>query len=119
MSLIVLTVLVIAFFIAVLAIYLFAIGAVLSRTAGNLNGCLQDMRVIIGQVNVIGPGVKRINKAGAGLVDALPLLVDGADQVAAKSASPATPPASSATTPENLATSNPDDTPTGVGYMDV
>lgn len=111
MALVVLTVLVVTFLIAVLAIYLFVIGGALNRIAGNLDGCAQDMRVIIGQANLIGPGIMRINKAGAGLVDALPLLVDNAEKIAAKSAPAATSPASSATTP--------DVAPPGVGYMDV
>lgn len=119
MSLIVLTILVIALFIAVLAIYLFAIGMVLNRTAGNLGDCLQTMRTIVGQANVIGPGVIRINKTGAGLVDALPLLVDGAEQVAAKPApSATTPPASAAAPSADPAMSAPDAYRAGVGYMD-
>jgi hypothetical protein len=126
MTLVTLTVLVIALFIAVLAIYLFVIGMVLNRTAGNLGDCVQSMRTIIGQANAIGPGVKRINKAGTGLVEALPLLVDGAEQVAAKSAPAATPPAPVMATSgdpimstrQDPVTSSMDSPRPGVGYMD-
>jgi hypothetical protein len=61
MTLIVLTVAVIVLFVAVLAIYLFAIGVLLNRTADNLDDCLQSVKTVTGQAQVIGPGVERIN----------------------------------------------------------
>ncbi len=109
MTLIVLTVVVITLFIAVLAIYLFIIGVLLNRTADNLGDCLQSVRTIAGQAHVIGPGVKRINKTGGELLGALPLLVEGAERVAAAKSAPA------AATPEAPAGT----TAAGVGYLDV
>lgn len=88
MTLISLTVVVIALFVAVLAIYLFMIGGLLNRTANNLGDCLQSVKNICYQAEVIGPGLERINETSGALVDALPLLCEGADSVAAaKSAS--------------------------------
>jgi hypothetical protein len=134
MTLVILTVVVIGLLIAVLAIYLFAIGVQLSRTAENLGDCLQNVRTIAGQTQVIGPGVTRLNKVGTDLLGAMPLLIEGADAVTAKLipssatqtapqatasvgymdaesvAARSTPPPADRATP--LAT-------TGVGYMDV
>jgi hypothetical protein len=121
MILIILTIVVIALLIVALAVYLFMIGAVLGRVAGNLGDCLQSIRTIAGHAQAIGPGIKRINKAGEDLVAAMPLLLDGADGVLAKLTAPAAatsaPTTSTATRPS---TGSADPVPaTGVGYLDV
>lgn len=118
MTLIVLTVVVIASVIAALAAYLFSIGMVLGRTAGTLGECLQSLRSIAGDAQAIGPGVTRINQTGGELVGAMPLLLDDADAVAAKMAPTRAAPATSlSTTGASLGLL--DGTPaTGVGYLD-
>ncbi len=88
MTLIVLTVVVIALLIAVLAIFLFAIGVLLNRVTDNLDDCLQNVKTIAAQVEVIIPGVGRINQTGGVVTGALPLLVGGAEGVTAKLAPP-------------------------------
>jgi len=103
MTLVVSTVVVIALLIAVLAIYLFVIGVLLNRTADNLDDCLQNVKTIVDQAEVIGPGVERINGTGGVVVGALPLLCDGAERIATK-------PAPLAATPVTA--------PPGLGYMD-
>ena len=106
MTLIVSTIAVIALLIAVLAIYLFAIGTLLNRIADNLDDCLQNVKKIAEQAEPILPGVARINQTGGVVVGALPLLVDGAERIAAKSAAPAP-----AAIPMAI--------PAGVGYLDA
>ncbi len=127
MTLVTLTVVVIACFIAALAVYLFMIGALLSRTADGLGDCLQNLQIIARQAQPIGPGVKRINKTGEDLVGAMPLLLDDAENVAAKLAPTEAAPANSAvavqeTAPATVQPSVGDQDPTprsGVGYLDV
>jgi hypothetical protein len=109
MTLIILTVVVIALLIAVLAIFLFAIGVLLNRIADNLDNCLQNVKAISGQAEVVLPGVERINQTGGVVANALPLLVDGAERIAAKSTPPKETPPN--TTPMAI--------PTGVGYLDA
>ena len=101
MILVTLTVVIIAILIAALAIYLFAIGRALSHIAMDLKDCSQNVRQIYHHADVIGPGIARLNKIGGDLLGAMPLLIEGADGVAAK-ITPAPP------TPA-----------TSVGYMDV
>jgi hypothetical protein len=108
MTLIVLTVVVIALLIAVLAIYLFVIGVLLNRIADNLDDCSQNVKTIAGQAEDILPGVERINQTGGVVVGALPLLVDGAERIAAKSS-----------TPEAIPETIPAAIPAGVGYLDA
>jgi uncharacterized protein YoxC len=74
MTLVFLSVVVIALLIAVLAIYLFVLGVLLNRTADNLDDSLQNVRTIAEQAEVIGPAVERINGTGGVVVGALPLL---------------------------------------------
>ncbi|MGH3811458.1 MAG: hypothetical protein ACRDUV_03235 [Pseudonocardiaceae bacterium] len=104
MTLIVLTVVVIALLIAVLAIFLFAIGVLLNRTADNLDDCVESVKTIAGQAEVIGPAVEHINRTGKELVGALPLLYGAAESIGVEPAPPAAPPS----TP-----------PSGVGYLDT
>ena len=126
MTLIILTVAVIAVMIAVLAIFLLIIGSLLNRTASNLEDGLQSMGTILGHAGAIRPGVARINKSGGELVGAVPLLLDDVDQLVAKTApssAPAPPPAatqeSPAATTADPAVATPEAAPAGVGYMDT
>jgi hypothetical protein len=114
MTLIVLTVIVIALLIAVLAIYLFAIGVLLNRTADNLDDCLQNVKTITQQAEVIGPAVERINGTGGVVVGALPLLCEGAERVAAKPA-----PAAAGVTAAGVAAATPAAPRPGLGYLDA
>jgi hypothetical protein len=93
MTLVFLSVVVIALLIAVLAIYLFAIGVLLNRIANNLDDSLQNVKTIAEQAEVIGPAVERINGTGDVVVGALPLLCEGAERIAAKPTPPAATPA--------------------------
>lgn len=100
MTLIILSVVVIALFIAALAFFLFTIGALLNRSADNLDDCLQNVKLIAEQAEEIVPGVERINRTGEDLVDALPLLYESAERI---EANPSPPPATSR----------------GIGYLDA
>jgi hypothetical protein len=112
MLLVVLTVVIIGLLIAVLAIFLFAIGKLLNRVADNLDDSLQNVKTISGQAEIIIPGVDRINQTGSVVAGALPLLVGGAEGVAVKLATPAR-------TPETSTNGAPITVPTGgVGYLD-
>lgn len=86
MTLIILTVVVIALLIAVLAVYFFTIGALLNRIAENLGDCAQSVKNVRYQAEAIGPAVVRINRTGRELVGALPLLHDCAQRVGAEPA---------------------------------
>ncbi len=110
MILIVLTVVVIASLIAVLAIFLFAIGVLLNRIADNLDDCLGNVKTIAGQAEAILPGVERINQTGGVVAGALPLLIEGAEGVAAKLAPPQE---------EHPRNAVPVAVPAGVGYLDA
>jgi hypothetical protein len=90
MTLIILTVVVIALLIAVLAIYLLVIGVLLNRIADNLDDCLVNVKTIAKHAEVIIPGVEHINRTGGRVAGALPLLYGGAERIAAK-VSPPTP----------------------------
>ena len=108
MTLIIVTVVVIASLIAVLAVFLFAIGVLLNRIADNLDDCLGNVKTIAGQADVVIPGVERINQTSQVVAAALPLLVEGAEGVTVK----LTP---QPQTPHN---GSPMAVPTGVGYLD-
>ena len=133
MILVVLTVVVIALLVAVLAVYLFTIGSLLNRVAGNLGDSLQSMSRIIADSRNIGPGVIRINKTGSDIAGAVPLLLDDVDQLVAKT-SPSTaagPSASATSSPVPAEAADPHTStadpavashnavPAGVGYMDA
>jgi hypothetical protein len=109
MTLIILTIVVIALLIATLAAFLFAIGVLLNRIADNLDDCLQNVKKIAGQAEAILPGVGRINQTGGVVAGALPLLIEGAEGVIAKLAS-------SEKVPRHAA---PAAVPAGVGYLDM
>jgi hypothetical protein len=127
MTLIVLSVVVIALFIAVLAFFLFGIGMLLSRTADGLEDCVQSVVNISRQAGVIGPGVLRINETGTTVIGALPLLCDGAESVAVAKGAPyedpseAAPGGAHAAAPvgARVAAPVPSAVPSGgVGYLD-
>ena len=133
MTLIVLTVIVIALLVAALAFFLFGIGVLLNRTADDLEDCAHNVRKISSQADVIGPGVVRINETGTTVLGALPLLCDGAESVAVAKGAPyadsseAAPTASHhrdpARTPAPVADPAPVAEPAlvpsrGVGYLD-
>jgi hypothetical protein len=84
MTLIILTVVVIASLIAVLAVYLSVIGVLLNRIADNLDDCLGNVKIIMGQAEVVLPGVGRINQTGDVVAGALPLLVEAAEGATTK-----------------------------------
>jgi len=141
MILITLTVVVIVIFVAVLATFLFAIGALLKRVADNLDNCAESVKTVAYQAEVIGPGIERINETGGTVVGALPLLCEAAEQIGiAKSApyvdpsensysapsysapatvtAPAPAAASPAPAAAPVAVAVPAATPRGVGYLD-
>ncbi|MGH3896838.1 MAG: hypothetical protein ACRDTA_01015 [Pseudonocardiaceae bacterium] len=86
--LIVLSVVLIATLIAVLAIFLLVIGVMLSRIADNLDDCCESVKTIVKHAEVIVPGVEHINRTGGVVAGALPLLYGGAERIAAKLAPP-------------------------------
>ena len=109
MTLIILTVVVIASLIAVLAVYLYMIGVLLDRIGDNLDDCLGNVKTIIRQAEVILPDVGRINQTGGVVAGALPLLVKAAEGVTAKLVPPQEVPRDSV----------PRAVSAGVGYLDV
>jgi hypothetical protein len=89
MSLVFLSVLVIALLIGVLAIYLFWVGVLLHNIADNLDDCLGSVKTILGHAEVIIPAVEHINRTGGVVSGALPLLYGFTDRIGAKLAAPA------------------------------
>jgi hypothetical protein len=79
MTPIILTVVVIASLIAVLAVYRSVIGVLPDCIADNLDDCLGNVKTIIRQAEVILPGVGRINQTGGVVAGALPLLIEATD----------------------------------------
>jgi hypothetical protein len=123
MTLIVLTVVVIALLVAVLAIFLFTIGMQLNHTADNLDDCAQNVKNIAYQAKEIGPGVVRINETGTTVIGALPLLCDGAESVAVAKGAPygeaPSPVAAPVATSGAAAVAAPSMAPSrGLGYLD-
>lgn len=119
MTLIVLTLVVVASVITALAAYLVLIGKALGRTAGTLGECLQSLRSIAGDAQSIGPGITRINQTGGELMGAMPLLLDDADAMAVKMA-PATTVSATSSSTTRPSVGLLDGAPaTGVGYLDA
>jgi hypothetical protein len=135
MTLIVLTIVVVALLVAVLAIFLFTIGVQLNRTADNLDDCSQNVKKIARQAEVIGPGVVRINETGTTVIGALPLLCDGAERIGVAKGAPyvdpsearysapsSVPPTVTAAAPAAAPSAAPvavgAASPQGVGYLD-
>jgi hypothetical protein len=82
-ALVVLTVVDIVLLIAGLAFYLYWVGTLLTRIAGNLEECADLVRTIVGHAKLIGPGVEHINQTGGVVAGALPLLYGMAEEIVA------------------------------------
>ena len=80
-GLVVFTVIDILLLIAGLAFYLFWVGTLLTRIAGNLEECAETVRTIVGHAKLIGPGVEHINETGGVVAGALPLLYGMAEEI--------------------------------------
>ena len=80
-TLVILTVADIVLLIAGLAFYLFWVGTLLTRIAGNLEECADLVRTIVGHAKLIGPGVGHINHTGGVVAGALPLLYGMAEEI--------------------------------------
>jgi hypothetical protein len=76
-----LSVLEILVLIAGLAFYLFWVGSLLTRIAGNLEECAELVREINGHAEVIVPGVTHINQTAGVVAGALPLLYGMAEGI--------------------------------------
>jgi hypothetical protein len=79
--LVVLTVIDVVLLIAGLAFYLFWVGTLLTRIAGNLEECAEIVGTIVDHAKLIGPGVEHINQTGGVVAGALPLLYDMAEDI--------------------------------------
>ena len=82
-TLVVLTVVEIVVLIAGLAFFLFWLGTLLTRIAGNLEECSRQVKTILGHGADIVPGVEHINRTGGVVASALPLLYGFAEQIVA------------------------------------
>jgi len=82
-TLVILTVVDIVLLVAGLAFYLYWVGSLLTRIAGNLEECADLVRAIVGNAKVIGPGVGHINQTGGVVAGALPLLYGMAEEIVA------------------------------------
>ena len=80
-GLVVWTVIDVLLLIAGLAFYLFWVGTLLTRIAGNLEECAEIVRTIVGHAKLIGPGVEHINETGGVVAGALPLLYGMAEGI--------------------------------------
>jgi|SRR5260370_23869140 hypothetical protein len=80
-TLVILTVVDIVLLIAGLAFYLYWVGTLLTRIAGNLEDCAELVRTIVGHAKLIGPGVGHINETGGVVAGALPLLYGMAEDI--------------------------------------
>jgi hypothetical protein len=94
-ALVILTVLEIVVLVAALAFYLYWVGTLLTRIAGNLEESAELVRTIKGDAELIEPGVEHINRTGGVVAGALPLLYGMAEEIVAdvtpRPEAPATP----------------------------
>lgn len=81
--LVVLTVIDVVLLVAGLAVYLFWVGTLLTRVAGNLEECSEIVGTIVEHAKLIGPGVGHINETGGVVAGALPLLYGMAEEIVA------------------------------------
>ena len=81
--LVILTVVDIVLLVAGLAVYLFWVGTLLTRIAGNLEECAEIVGTIVEHAKLIGPGVGHINETGGVVAGALPLLYGMAEEIVA------------------------------------
>jgi hypothetical protein len=80
-GLVVFSVIDVVLLVAGLAVYLFWVGSLLNRVAGNLEECAETVREIAGHAKLIGPGVGHINHTGGVVAGALPLLYGMAEEI--------------------------------------
>ena len=80
-GLVVFTVIDVLLLIAGLAFYLFWVGTLLTRIAGNLEECAEIVQTIVGHAKLIRPGVEHINETGGVVAGALPLLYGMAEDI--------------------------------------
>jgi hypothetical protein len=80
-GLVVFSVIDIVLLVAGLAIYLYWVGTLLTRIAGNLEECAEIVQTIVGHAKLIGPGVGHINETGGVVAGALPLLYGMAEEI--------------------------------------
>ena len=83
-TLIVLTVVEIVVLIAGLAFFLWWVGSILTRIAGNLERCDEHVRAIVEDARAIQPGLEHLNRSGRVVAGALPLLYGFAEQIVGK-----------------------------------
>jgi hypothetical protein len=79
--LVVLTVLEIVVLAAGLAFFLYWVGTLLTRIAGNLEGASGIVAEIVDHARVIRPSVEHINRTGGVVAGALPLLYGMAEEI--------------------------------------
>jgi hypothetical protein len=82
-TLVVLTVVEVVVLVAALAFYLYWVGTLLTRIAGNLEESAELVRTIKGHAELIEPGVEHINRTGGVVAGALPLLYGMAEEIVA------------------------------------
>ena len=80
-GLVVFTVIDIVLLIAGLAFYLYWVGTLLTRIAGNLEECAETVQEIVVHAKLIRPGVEHINETGGVVAGALPLLYGMAEDI--------------------------------------
>ena len=80
-GLVVFTLIDIVLLVAGLAVYLYWVGTLLTRIAGNLEECAEIVQTIVGHAKLIGPGVGHINETGGVVAGALPLLYGMAEEI--------------------------------------
>jgi hypothetical protein len=80
-GLVVFTVIDVVLLVAGLAVYLYWVGTLLTRIAGNLEDCAETVQTIVGHAKLIGPGVGHINETGGVVAGALPLLYGMAEEI--------------------------------------
>jgi hypothetical protein len=80
-ALVVFTVVDVLLLAAGLAFYLYWVGTLLTRIAGNLEECADIVATIVGHAKLIGPGVEHINQTGGVVAGALPLLYGMAEDI--------------------------------------
>jgi hypothetical protein len=80
-GMVVFTVIDIVLLIAGLALYLYWVGTLLTRIAGNLEECAEIVQTIVGHAKLIKPAVGHINETGGVVAGALPLLYGMAEEI--------------------------------------
>ncbi len=80
-GLVIFTLIDIVLLVAGLAFYLYWVGTLLTRIAGNLEECAEIVPTIVDHAKLIGPGVGHINETGKVVAGALPLLYGMAEEI--------------------------------------